>query len=123
MEYYFYGTDRCSIKGISSDYRGAIYLSKIASCLLETSHVAIAFVQRPYGDNAQTSSAAVSNLAGEITELKRSNDGFRLSFYYPIQRNNDAFIDAFVRLWKEYEYPGFFFFRTSVSSESFSTIL
>ena len=123
MDYHLYGTRRCSIAGISADYNGALLLSRIVNCLLASTESVFALVQRPYYGSVPLSQSSIANLSDEIENLKVADDFFSISYHYSVRKKNDAFVNAFVQIWREYEQPGFFFFTEDLGSDLYNSIL
>jgi hypothetical protein len=123
MDIYLYGTNRCSIAGISTDYSGAIRLSQIVNCLLENSASVFTLVQRPSYGEVALSRASIANISDKIDNLKLADNSFSISFYYTVHNKNDGFVNAFIQMWREYEQPGFFFFSSDLKPACFNIIL
>jgi hypothetical protein len=122
MDLKFAGEHRLSIAGMQSNSGGVIALRAVLLRFLAQTVTVIAMVQRPYSGSATTLSS-LANLSPLLARANMDEDFFSLSFAYGVLTNNDAFIDTFVRVWREYEQPYFCFYPSDVPRSRYDEVL
>jgi hypothetical protein len=107
----FHNKNNCSIAGISK-----YIIRDILNRMLATTKSVVATVERPYY-KIELSINSISNILGNIEELKIADNLFSVSFIYDVIEDNSKFIETFIDIWFEYEQPCFCFFVSKQSSE------
>jgi hypothetical protein len=122
METRVHGRDRCSIAGIGNNYSGFRTLRSILCRLVNRSAVTIGAIQRPFYD-VHLSLPAISNISEGITDLTISENRFSVRFAYRRGTGDNAFVDALVNIWREYEQPFFCFYVSEVAEDLYADFL
>jgi hypothetical protein len=97
-----------SIKPIEDIYGDREYYKGILNRLLARSETVIVKGMRPIFKVEQSPEAIIGIRMG-VEKLIKEDDWFSFAFLYHKKEDNDEFTDVCLKIWFEYESPGFIF--------------